>query len=216
MTVSTVVDVHSHRVMAGFTEQVRKDGSRHGYAVGQAKPGAARAVAGDANLITPDGVSVDLGPQKSDEGIRNAEMGTAGIDLSLESISPGAMSYGATAVQAERGARAINDGLSANMKAFPDLVSRMATVPLQFPELAVREVERVVRDYGMWSVQLATNVNRENLDQPEFDVFWEAAQRLDVLVFVHPRYRVAKHRMSGYHLANLIGSPSRQRSPQRA
>jgi aminocarboxymuconate-semialdehyde decarboxylase len=46
------------------------------------------------------------------------------------------------------------------------------------------------------------------LDYSGFTPFWEAAQTLDALIFVHPNQVVGAERMKDYNLANLIGNPT--------
>jgi aminocarboxymuconate-semialdehyde decarboxylase len=49
---------------------------------------------------------------------------------------------------------------------------------------------------------------RREPDQPEFFPFWEAAQSLEALVFVHPHDVIARQtRFKRYYLNNLIGNP---------
>jgi len=207
-----VVDVHNHSVPGQFVEQVRREGSRYGFSVtrlaaARDDSSTIRTSNDDVLVTTTDGGSVDVGPQKADEETRQAEMLAAGIDLRLQTISPGMLNYGAGERAAEWGARNLNDALAGCMRAFPEHISAMATVPLQFPAMAARELERVVSEHGMRSVMIGTNVNGENLDRPNFAPFWEAAEGLGVLVFIHPKYQVGMYRMSRYHLANLIGNP---------
>jgi aminocarboxymuconate-semialdehyde decarboxylase len=203
-----VVDVHNHAVPGRFVDIVRREGARYGFGIEAGHAEDARVnLPSDVIITTPDGLPIGARPQKSDEMVRQREMAGVGIDLRLQSVSPGMMSYGAGETQAEWFSRSLSDAQGADMKEFPDKVSAMATVPLQFARMAVRELERVTKDYGMRSVQIATNVNGENLDQPQFSPFWEAAQGLGMLVFIHPRYQVGKYRMARYSLSNLIGNP---------
>lgn len=67
----------------------------------------------------------------------------------------------------------------------------LATVPLQDIDLAIRELERCTAPtdrggLGLRGVQIGTNVNGLNLGEPALFPFFEAAQRLDAAVFVHP------------------------------
>jgi aminocarboxymuconate-semialdehyde decarboxylase len=83
---------------------------------------------------------------------------------------------------------------------------------MQAPSAAVAELERAVTELGLRSVQISTNVGGENLDHPELDPFWDAAQGLGVLVQVHPATAGShapgiKSRIGKYHLINLIGNP---------
>lgn len=214
-----VVDVHNHAIPKGFIERVRDEGSRYGYELrtpSLERPGAAKPDAyerdGDEELRTPDGLVSDLRPRRMDERSRLDELAAAGIDLALESLTPKVMAYGAPADQAAWGARAINDGWAENMRDFPDRAMGVAHVPLQDPGLAVAELERAVNDLDMASVQIATNITGRNLDEPELDPFWDAAQGLGVLVLVHPateseHHDVSRDRLARYHLVNLIGNP---------
>lgn len=202
-------DIHTHTIPAGFVERVRREGAPYGYSLRTSKTGI-------EELITPDwpaeaASDKDLGqqvlPKRTDEAFRQREMAAVGIDVSIESILPPLMSYGADARQAEWGARAINDGLAENARSFAGHVYGMAHVPLQFPALAVKELTRAVEVLGFRSVQIGANVRNENLDLPELNPFWDVAQSLGVLVFVHPEHPVGFQRLQRYWLLNLIGNP---------
>lgn len=200
MTSPRVVDIHNHVLPAAFVDDARRDGARYGYDV---RDTGDRVI----KLRTPDGITITGDPVRSDAAVRRAEMGAAGIDLVVQSVVPGTMSYGAGETEARWFVESINDANGALAAADPEHVQAMATVPLQFPGMAVRELERVVEVHGMRAVMIATNVNGENLDEPQFSMFWEAAEHLGLVVFIHPRYQVGEYRMSRYHLSNLIGNP---------
>lgn len=210
-----VVDVHTHAVPVGFVDRVRRDGADHGYLI-RTPQGAERDTqpadplrpAGVEELLMPDGALVDIRPRRLDESVRQAELASVGIDLSLESVNPRAMNYGATdPAAAAWGARAFNDAFAEVQREYPDRVSPLAHVPLQFPKEAVAELERVVAEHHFVGTQIATNVNGTNLDDPSFDPFWAAVERLGLLVFIHPLYHTGMERMQNYHLENLVGNP---------
>lgn len=209
-----VVDVHNHAIPAGFVERVRAEGARYGHALRTATAQERAAATdsygervGDDELVLPGGAVCDLRPRRTDEALRQRELAAAGIDMCLESVTPKLMVYGAGEREARWAARAINDGLAENMAAFPGRALGAAHVPLQFPAMAARELERAATEHGMRAVQIMTNVNGENLDQPELAPFWSAAEGLGVLVLVHPQQTVARHRLTRYHLRNLIANP---------
>lgn len=196
---SAVADVHNHAIPAGFLDRVRDEGAKFGYTIVQTEDGR-------TEVLTPDGVGVNIRRDHYDEPFRQAQLKAVGIDFSLESM-PGLAGYRASRTDAEWGARALNDGFAETMIACPDAMTALAQVPLQYPDMAVKELERAVGELGMRGAAIVTNVNGENLDAPELDPFWEAAQSLDALVWVHPHYVVARHRLGRYHLRNLIGNP---------
>lgn len=195
------VDVHNHSIPQGLIDKARSEGADYGYAVVEVS-GTKKA-----HLLTPEGQRSFIRPVHHVDEARQEELAASGIDFSLQSVSPPMMSYGATERQVMWLATTVNDALAHTMRAYPGRVSGMATVPLQFPTLAAQELERVVREHGMRSVQIGTSVNGENLDSPLLTPFWEAAERLGVLVFVHPWYHGNVHRLPRYFLQNLIGNP---------
>jgi aminocarboxymuconate-semialdehyde decarboxylase len=79
---------------------------------------------------------------------------------------------------------------------------------MQAPDLAVRELERCVRDLGLRGVQIGSHVNGRNLDDPSVFPVLEAAERLGAAVFVHPWDMLAKDRMARYWLGWLVGMPA--------
>lgn len=202
MTGTPVVDIHNHSFPRGFIDRVRSDGAQYGYRL---RPPS--KATGLEYLETPEGDGKDVPPDRSDETIRQTDMAAAGIDITMPSITPAIFNYAGGRDGAVWGARAINDGFAEDMKAYPDKICATAHVPLQFPDAAVKELERAVSELGMRSVQIATNVNGENLDEPELNAFWDAAETLGVLVIIHPHYVVGRHRLARYHLRNTIGNP---------
>ncbi|MCC7105360.1 MAG: amidohydrolase, partial [Chloroflexi bacterium] len=89
----------------------------------------------------------------------------------------------------------------------PERVIPMGTVPMQSVELAKRELDRATGELGFRCFQLGTHVGNRNLGDPEFTPFWERAEQSGALFFFHPTEVVAKDRLRGYHLVNLIGNP---------
>lgn len=206
-------DVHNHAIPAGFVERVRREGTRYGYALNRTSSGVDALVTPDAKAgsgWTTD-TERDMGhhvvPKKSDEAYRQRDMQAAGIDVSIEGLLPPVMSYGADETQAEWGTRAVNDAFAENMRAYPGRIEGMANLPLQFPAMAVKELQRVVDEHGFRAVQIGSNVRGRNLDLPELSPFWDAAQSLGVLVFIHPIGNPIKDRLDRYSLKNLIANP---------
>jgi aminocarboxymuconate-semialdehyde decarboxylase len=64
-----------------------------------------------------------------------------------------------------------------------------------------------VKKLGLKGVQINSNINGKNLDEAEFVPFFEAAQQLDIPVFVHPHYVAGAERLRKHYLINLIGNP---------
>jgi aminocarboxymuconate-semialdehyde decarboxylase len=213
-----VIDIHNHAIPAGFIERVRAEGAKYGYTLARPKKDDRQAppdsfdIADVEELTTPQGSVIDLRPRRSDEAFRQKELLSAGIDFSTTSVTPQVMAYRAEAAQGIWGARAVNDGFKELMNATPDRILPAAQVPLQSPVDAAKELERATNDLGFRSVQIATNVGGKNLDEPELDPFWKAAEGLGVLILVHPlvvgpRDAGILSRIEKFHFRNLIGNP---------
>ena len=93
-------------------------------------------------------------------------------------------------------ARFLNDHLAGICRDHPQRFAGLGTLPLQSPELAVRELERCVRELGLLGVQIGSHVNEWNLSEPAlFPVFARAAE-LGAAVFVHPWDMMSQEKMA--------------------
>jgi aminocarboxymuconate-semialdehyde decarboxylase len=79
---------------------------------------------------------------------------------------------------------------------------------MQDPALAIRELERCVRALGMPGVQIGTNVNGRNLDDPSVVEVLAAAESLGACVFVHPWDMLGGERMARHWFPWLVGMPA--------
>lgn len=137
----------------------------------------------------------DIAENCWDPSVRLRDMDAASVDVQVLSTVPVMFSYWAKPRDAFDLARLLNDHLAETVRASPRVTAgattlprflALGTVPLQDPDLACAELERCVRDLAMPGVQIGTNVNGLNLDDPSLTPFFALAERLDAAVFVHP------------------------------
>src|SRR5262249_9682862 len=83
----------------------------------------------------------------------------------------------------------------------------MGTLPLQEVAFALSELDRLVRDLGLHAVEISTNVNGVDFDDPRFEPFFAKAEELSVLLFMHPIGFTDARRFREYYLTNVIGQP---------
>jgi aminocarboxymuconate-semialdehyde decarboxylase len=105
-------------------------------------------------------------------------------------------------------ARLLNDHLAGVVRDNPKRFVGLGTLPMQSPDLAVRELERCTVDLGLPGVQIGSHVNGRNLDDPGLFPVFEAAERLGAAVFVHPWDMLGRERMNKYWLGWLVGMPA--------
>ena len=101
----------------------------------------------------------------------------------------------------------LNDHIAEIVEKYPRRFVGLGTIPMQAPELAIRELERCAK-IGLKGVQIGSHVEDMNLDRPELFPVFQACEELDMAVFVHPWDMMAKDKMTKYWLPWLVGMPA--------
>jgi aminocarboxymuconate-semialdehyde decarboxylase len=136
-------------------------------------------------------------------------MDEQGIDVEALSINP--FWYGTARDVAAQVITAQNERLAEFCASDPDRFVAFASVALQYPDLAAKQLEDGVRRYGLRGAAIGGSVNGRELADVEFHPFWAAAEELQTLVFIHPQgcaELTASGRLRGNGLLdNVIGNP---------
>ncbi len=84
-------------------------------------------------------------------------------------------------------ARLANDGMAALCREHPDrFPSFIASMPMNNPDEAVKEIDRAIGELGACGIQIFSNVNGRPLDEPEFFQIFERMTAHDLPIFLHP------------------------------
>ena len=128
---------------------------------------------------------------------RIAAMDAAGIDFQVIShTSPGVHTLPAhEAIPLARGA---NDNLARAVGEHPDRFAGFAHLPTADPAAAADELERTVSELGFLGAMVNGHTQGRFLDDPDYDVLLERAERLRVPVYIHPAPPVAAVREAYY------------------
>ena len=117
--------------------------------------------------------------------LRIAEMDAAGIDLQIIShVEPATQNF--EPAEAVRLACAANDLLHQAIIAHPTRFAGFAALPTPDPQAAARELERAVGALGFKGAMVHGLTRGHFLDEKPFWPIFEAAQRLDVPIYLHP------------------------------
>lgn len=129
------------------------------------------------------------------------------VDVQVLSTIPVMFSYWAKPHDALDVSKFLNDHIAAIVHAYPKKFIGLGTIPLQAPDLAIKELERCM-EIGLRGVQIGSHVNDWNLNAPELFPVFEAAEKLGASIFVHPWDMMAKEKMNKYWLPWLVGMPA--------
>lgn len=172
------IDIHAHIVPPRW-EDMRTRYPGDWPRIVHDRPGCATLMKGDRFFRA-------VTDQLFDPRRRIEDMDRLGVDRQLLSPPPDMFCYWADLAGAAEFARFQNDHIASVVAAHPDRFYGAGTLPLQDPDLAVKELERVRRHLGLHAIAIGTNVNGKLLSDGLLTPVLEAAARLDTPIFVHP------------------------------
>lgn len=193
------VDVHAHYYPEAFLALLAEHGADHGLEW--------RMVEGKGPQFKVGHVTTGpVGPRYVDLDARLAVMDEQGVEVQALSLSQ-PMVYWAGRALGERLAAGFNEALARAHEAHPRRLVGLATLPLQAPDLALREVERAAQLPGVRGFYVATRVLDKELSDPEFFPVYEAIEALGLPLFLHPVFVIGAERLARFYLTNLLGNP---------
>lgn len=171
-----VIDVHTHMLNQEWFELFKKNGGAH-YSAGKNAQGQDCVMYDGASFMTPE-------PGHFDYDLRIKAMNAAYVDLAIVSLTCPNVFFGNQEVSLQA-ARIVNDDMAAAQTAYPDRIRWFASLPWEYPEEAVKELQRA-RAAGAVGVMVLANINGRSLTEPAFEPVWKAIDDLGLPVLVHP------------------------------
>lgn len=120
-------------------------------------------------------------------------MDAHGIEMMLLSLNAPAVQAIADPKKANEIAVKANDYLAEQVAKRPDRFQALAALPMQDPDIAIRELQRCVKDLGFVGslVNGFSQINDLNVavyyDLKQYWPFWAENEKLDVPFYLHPR-----------------------------
>lgn len=196
------VDIHTHLLPA----ELPRFAERYGYGgfitLDHHAPCRARMLRDDGKFFR------EIESNCWDPVKRIEECDAAGVHVQVLSTVPVMFSYWTKPEHGLDLSRFLNDHLASVVRAHPRRFVGLGTLPLQAPDLAVRELERCVKELGLAGVQIGSHVNDWNLSDPKLFPVFEAASELGAAIFVHPWDMMGEAKMQKYWLPWLVGMPA--------
>jgi aminocarboxymuconate-semialdehyde decarboxylase len=102
-----------------------------------------------------------------------------------------------------------NEKLAELCASKPDRFAAFASLALQYPDLAVQQLEHAVKNLGLRGAAIGGSVASVDFSEPRFHPVWAKAEELGAVLFIHPQStpELAKRFKGNGWLANTIGNP---------
>ncbi len=142
-----------------------------------------------------------------DAEVRMNDCNHTHVDVQVLSTIPVMFNYWAKPKDGLDISKFLNDHIAEVVERYPKRFVGLGTLPLQSVDLAVTEMMRC-KKLGLAGIEIGSNVNDINLNEPQFFPIYQAAQELDMAVFVHPWNMMGTKNMSKYWLPWLVGMPA--------
>jgi aminocarboxymuconate-semialdehyde decarboxylase len=171
----TVIDVHTHMFTTKWLELLRdKSGI---YNIKTRPDGQREIFRGDTPVVIPQKGHFDW-------ELRIQHMDQAKIDVSVVSLTCPNVYWGGEEVSVQA-AREANDNVADAQSRYPDRIRWFASLPWEYPQRAIEELERSCAK-GASGVMVLANVAGKSLTDPMFAPIWKEIDRRKLPVLVHP------------------------------
>ncbi|TVY20142.1 2,3-dihydroxybenzoate decarboxylase [Lachnellula arida] len=146
---------------------------------------------------------------------RLASMDATGVDFMVLSCASPCLQGISDPVLADSLMTSVNDETASLISNNSMRFGAFAALSMHNASAAAEELRRTVDGYGFLGALVndyqqsgSDNATLLYYDQPEYDVFWDAVQELDVPIYFHPRIPVAQVTALDYaHAPWLLGAP---------
>lgn len=173
----TVIDVHTHVLSREYVDLLNAHGGP-AYEVKVDKSGSPAVHRNGAPFMTLTSGMFDV-----EERIK--AMDAAGVDIAILSLTCPNVFWGSRQASG-KAARAMNDHVAQLGRAYPGRIYGLASLPWQYPDDALAELERACDGLGHVGVMVLANIADTALTDPQFTPMWEAIDRRGLPVLVHP------------------------------
>jgi len=190
-------DLHTHYYPASYFEMIRAAGGE--FSFGTDPTGRTIIRHRGARFF---GVTAPM----TDPGLRLADMDRVGIDVEVLSLSTPNVFFAEGQAQLEV-ARSVNDAYAELIAQHPARFKGFASIPMDAPDAALRELDRALGELKLNGVVLLSNLRGRALTDAAYRPFFEEANRRRLCIFLHPMIPVNSESFNEYVLGPLIGFP---------
>ncbi len=195
------IDIHTHIIPEHLPDFKQKFGYGGFISLDHHKPCCAR-------MMIDDRFFREIQDNCWNPEVRMQDCDHHQVDMQVLSTIPVLFNYWAKGVDALETAKFINDHIAVIVHEYPDRFIGLGTLPMQAPDLAIKELERCMKELGMAGIQIGSHVDKWNLNAPELFPIFQAAEEMGAAIFVHPWEMLGSDKMTQYWLPWLVGMPA--------
>jgi aminocarboxymuconate-semialdehyde decarboxylase len=192
------IDLHNHVIPPTIVSALEKNPKRFGMSIDE-KDGK--------RYFNSHGRPAELQKTFYDADAKIAWMDANRIDVAAISVGPPIYFYWLSPDIGLEAAKLANDGIAQMVAKHPSRLRGMAHLPMQDPDAAIAELERVVKEYKFKAVETGTSIEGVELANPRFRKVLKTIEQLGCFIFTHPYQCLAEGGMNEYYLRNFVGFP---------
>lgn len=195
-----IIDVHAHWFPQPWIDLLLNEGEANGATMGKNEKGHV--------TISLKGVALKSAFQTDmvNLAVMKKNMDGAKVDVRALSLT-NPMVYWAPPAFGLKLSQAYNDACVEAFREYQGRFRGTIMLPLQAPDLAVKELERAAKLPGMCSAYMAMHVDGKNLNDKPLWPVWQKCEELGMPVSLHPVNPLGIDRMREFHMRNLCGNP---------
>jgi aminocarboxymuconate-semialdehyde decarboxylase len=195
------IDIHAHILPETWPDLKQKYGYGGFIYLDHYKNGAAKMMKDNGqffreiqeNCWNPEAILIDMDQHR--------------VDKMVLCTVPVLFNYWAKPHDALDWCQFLNDHLVGVQQNYNQRFIGLGTLPMQDVALSIQELERC-KNIGLPGVEIGSHIEDKNLDDASFFPLWEAAQDLNMGIFVHPWDMMGQQKMPKYFLPWLVGMPA--------
>ena len=191
-------DLHTHYYPEVFFDQIRARGGE--FAFGEDPTGR--------TIIKYKGARFfGITPPMTDPKLRLEAMDAVGVDVQVVSLSTPNVFFAEAKDQAAV-ARMVNDAYAELIATYPTRFKGFASIPMDDPDAALKELERALDELKLNGVVLLSNIGGKALTDSAYRPFFEEANRRSLCIFIHPMLPANPEAYQEFVLGPILGFPS--------
>jgi aminocarboxymuconate-semialdehyde decarboxylase len=191
------LDLHTHYYPPSFFDRIREIPSEFAFD---------KSPTGQTIIKYKGARFFGITPPMTDVAKRLEDMDRVGIDVEVLSLSTPNVFFADESRQGEV-AMLVNDAYAELIAKYPARFKGFASIPMDNPEAALKELHRAVDDLKLNGVVLLSNIRGKALTSPEYRPFFEEANKMKLCVFLHPMLPANAEPFREYVLGPIVGFP---------